>query len=171
MNSWKLLILPSVLSGALLLSSCSKTENLNYSYVPTSQTPVKAVNANTQQILTTNSEHVKNSMDELAAIQKTLYPNIKLKAPIDAKKAGLSKVVSIDFSGPVEDLLNQIAKVSHYKLNVLGVKPSIPALVSITMKNVTIADVLRNAMLQVVKKADITVYPTQHIIELRYYHI
>ena len=171
MISWKLLILPAAFASTIILSSCSKTENLSYSYVPTSQTPVASVNTHTQQILTTNSEQVKNSMDELAAIQKTLYPNVKLKAPIDAEKAGLSQQVSVDFSGPVEDLLKQMAKVTHYKLKMLGVTPSIPALVSITMKNVTIADVLRNAMLQVVKKADITVYPTQHIIELRYYHL
>jgi defect-in-organelle-trafficking protein DotD len=170
MNSWKLLI-PSVLASALVLSSCTKTENLNYSYLPTSQTPVQTVNANTQQMLVANSAQVKDSMDELAAIQKTLYPNAALKPPINAKQAGLSKIVSIDFSGPVEDLLNQIASASNYELRVLGVRPSIPALVSITMKNVTVADVLRNATLQVVRKADITVYSAQRIIELRYYHI
>jgi defect-in-organelle-trafficking protein DotD len=171
MISWKLLIVPGMFASAIVLSSCSKTENLNYSYVPTSKTPIESVNTNTQQLLSENSDRVKNSMDELAAIQKSLYPNIELKNPINAKEAGLSQIVSIDWAGPVEDLLTQIANLTHYKLSVLGVKPSIPALVSISMRNVTVADVLRNAMLQVVKKADITVYPTQHVIELRYYHL
>lgn len=171
MISWKLLVLPGVLASAMLVSSCTKTENLNYSYVPTSETPVEAVNGNTQQLLSENSENVKHSMDELAAIQKSLYPDIKLGNPINAKKAGLAQKVSIDWSGPVENILQQIAKVSHYKLRVLGVKPSIPALVSISMQNVTVADVLRNAMLQVVKKADITVYSAQRVIELKYYHL
>ena len=171
MISWKLFILPAAFASTIILSSCSKTENLNYSYVPTSQTPTQSMNTRTQQILITDSEQVKNSMNELAAIQKTLYPNIKLGAPINAKQAGLAKKVSVDFSGPVEDLLKQISKVTHYQLKILGVNPSIPALVSITMKNVTVADVLRNAMLQIVKKADITVYPSHRIIELRYYHL
>jgi len=171
MISWKMFLIPSCLASVIVLSGCSKTENLNYSYVPTSQTPVETTNINTQQMLAQNSEKVKTSMDELAAIQKTLYPNIELKGPVDAKSPALSQVVSIDWAGPVEDLLQQISKLTHYKLKVLGVRPSIPALVSISMKNVTVADVLRNAMLQIVKKADITVYPKQRVIELRYYHL
>jgi defect-in-organelle-trafficking protein DotD len=171
MISWKILAILASVASAVILSSCTKTENLNYTYLPTSETPVEATSANTQKLLASNSEEVKHSMDELSAIQKTLYPNVDLKKPINARAARLSQRVSIDWAGPVEGLLNQISKLTGYKVKVLGVKPSIPAIVSLSMKNVTVADVLRNAALQVVKKADIVVYPSNNVIEMRYYHL
>lgn len=154
---------------SFLLTGCQKTEYLNYSYVPTPNTPTPASNAQVQAQLTAAAQSANQSLNELSAIQMSVHPHAQLKPPINPAAAGMSQIVSLDWTGPVEDLLNQIAKVTQYKVRVLGVRPQIPVIVSINATNETIADLLRDTMFQVEKQADITIYPTQRIIELRYY--
>jgi len=151
------------------LVGCQQEKYLNYSYVPTSNIPVKATNVQAQAQLTAAAQAANQSLNQLSAIQMSIHPHAKLKPPINAKAAGMSQIVSLNWTGPVEDLLNQIAKVTHYKVRVLGVRPQIPVIVAINAKNETIADMLRNTMFQVEKKASITVYASHRVIELRYY--
>lgn len=112
---------------------------------------------------------VSNSLDELAKIEAaSTPPGVNGKPLPDAQSYALQSKASVDWSGPIEPLLERIAKISGYHVRVLGKAPAIPVLVSLSAKNITLSDMLRNAALQAGKKADILVYANSHVIELRY---
>jgi defect in organelle trafficking protein DotD len=111
---------------------------------------------------------VSKSLNNLAEIERATHPCLKLPPPINAECFGLACLASVDWIGPIEPLLRRIADVTHYRLRVLGRAPAIPVVVSITEKNVSFADILRNISLQAHKKACIVLYPRSRVIELRY---
>ncbi len=110
---------------------------------------------------------VSDSLIELARIEKETKPR-RYRNLIDSHNFNLQTRASVDWSGPVEEVLKRVAKASYFRLRVLGRPPAIPALVSITSRDKTLADILRNLDYQVGKKADIKVYPHRKVIELRY---
>jgi defect-in-organelle-trafficking protein DotD len=80
----------------------------------------------------------------------------------------MAGLTSVDWSGPVEPLVQQLANVGNYQLRVLGKKPAIPVLVSVYDKNTMLADVIRDVGYQCGRRATIVVFPESRVIELRY---
>lgn len=111
---------------------------------------------------------VSFSLQELAEIEKASTPGIKIPPPPNPSSIGMAHLASVNWNGPVEPLIRKIAAVTHYQVRVLGKRPAIPALVSISAKNTPIADILRDAAFQVAKKVDLVLYPRSRVIELRY---
>lgn len=99
--------------------------------------------------------------------QAALTPKTPIVAP-DPRSYGMGQIVSIDWSGPIEPLLSQIAHMTGYSLNVLGKKPAIPVLVDIYARNQQVGAILRNAAYQADKRANVLLYPRRKLIELRY---
>jgi len=80
----------------------------------------------------------------------------------------MGQLVPIDWAGPIEPLVARLARASGYRLRLLGVRPAVPIMVTITTKNTPMGDVLRNAGYQANERATIIVFPARHTIELRY---
>ena len=118
--------------------------------------------------LAETAESVNKSLQELAKINRSLYPQARLPSPIIPDMIGMGQLGSIDWSGPVEPVVKKIAQATKYKLTVLGTLPAIPILVSITAKDVPLADILRDIAFQCGSKANIVTYPASRVIELRY---
>lgn len=155
---------------ALLLVGCNSHEkHLTYSYITTDSAPVQVVNKNAQAQLAEVSESVGHSLQQMSAIQLATHPKSKLAPPQNPAAIGMAQQTSLNWTGPIEPLLRKIAAASHYKVRVLGQQPAIPAIVVIDANNVPLANILRDATFQVVKKANITLYPATKTIELRYY--
>jgi defect-in-organelle-trafficking protein DotD len=111
---------------------------------------------------------VSRSMLEVAKIEKTITPaNIDNTLTIP-NSYNLQARASVDWSGPVEELTNRIAKAAHYHFNVLGKEPPIPVLVSLTANDESLAEILRDIDYQAGHKASIHVYPKRQLVELRY---
>ncbi len=114
---------------------------------------------------------VSTSLAEIARIESSRHPGMT-KSLVSPDMPGMSELVSIDWSGPVGQLIEKLAYASSYKVRVLGKEPAIPVLVSVTATNVPLANVLRDIDFQAGKKAHIIVYPNadpkKRIIELRY---
>jgi defect in organelle trafficking protein DotD len=83
-------------------------------------------------------------------------------------EGGMGDPVVIDWSGPIEGLIETIAERTHYEFKTLGRPPSIPILVSITSKNKLIADIIKDVGLQMGTRGDLVLYPRNKVIELRY---
>jgi defect in organelle trafficking protein DotD len=111
---------------------------------------------------------VSKSLQELAEIDRATHPRAILPSPVEPDMIGMGQLGSIDWSGPVGPLVKKIAEATNYKFKVLGTSPAIPILVSITAKNVPLADILRDASFQCGNRANIVTYPASKIIELRY---
>jgi defect-in-organelle-trafficking protein DotD len=80
----------------------------------------------------------------------------------------LNRAVHIDWSGPVEQLLSDLAMLTGFHIQVIGASPIIPPLVTLHHERIKILDVVRDAALQVHQKADLIVFPDERLIELRY---
>ena len=122
-----------------------------------------------QNKLTNASVSVSQSLQELAEVERASHPYDTMPAPKNPAAIGMAERTSIDWTGPIEPLVRQIAKASHYRLRVLGNKPPIPVLISLDVKDAPLADILRNASYQAQKGATISIYPKTKIIELRYH--
>lgn len=86
-------------------------------------------------------------------------------------KYGLGDRVFIDWTGPVEPLLQEIADYTDYKFKVLGIAPAMPIIVTSAHNNIEIGDIITEAHLQSRERADVVVYPKSKTIELRYFEL
>jgi len=157
---------------SLIVVSCTTTQNNTATPTPT-PTPI-AINQQTKTVLNAENQlaeaavSIQNSLYELAKIQKAVYPAVRLPDLPDANKIGMGHLASIDWTGPIEPLVRNVAKNTYYKIRVIGKAPAIPILVSLAERNVPIATILRNAAYQAGDRAVIVVYPNSRTIELRY---
>jgi defect-in-organelle-trafficking protein DotD len=121
-----------------------------------------------QETLAESSYSISHSVAELAETAQAAHPAPNLSAPPSPASYGMGGVTSIDWSGPVEPLLREIAKAADYRLRVLGTSPAIPVLVTLYEKNAMLGDILRNAGYQCGRRASVVVFPESRVIELRY---
>lgn len=125
--------------------------------------------------------YVENQIDtQLAHMEKNLKDfsmffaqqdkDIKLpnRQVLKTDNITLNRAIFIDWSGPIEQLVADLGKLSGYQTQVIGASPVIPPLVSLHHERIKILDVIRDAALQVHQKADLIVFPDERLIELRY---
>ncbi len=123
---------------------------------------------NSDASLAEASYAVSRSISSLSEIAQAAHPLPQFEAPPCPASYGMSGLASIDWSGPVEPLVREIAKMTSYRVRVLGTAPGIPILVTLYDKNMMIADILRDVAFQCGRRAAIVVYPESRVIELRY---
>lgn len=140
----------------LALSACSSNTPKTYDLSENETTLAEA------------SYSVSRSMVDLAETAQAAHPLPKLAPPPSPASYGMGMTTSLDWSGPVEPLLRQVAKAANYRLRVLGTSPAIPVIVTIYAKNVMLGDVLRDIGYQCGRRASAVVFPESRVIELRY---
>lgn len=111
---------------------------------------------------------VSRSIVSLSETAQAAHPRPNLSPPPSPASFGMAGLSSIDWSGPIEPLVREIAKVTNYRVRVLGTEPAIPVLVTLYDKNMMIADILRDAGYQAGRRAAVVVFPESRVIELRY---
>lgn len=155
--TYKLII---ALSASLLLSACSVK---SYNKKP----PQNAPSADASIKLAEAANAVSRSLIELAKIEKESKPP-KNKKLVNVSGFNMQARASVDWSGPIEELLSRLAKANYYRLRILGTPPAIPVLVSVTSQDEYFADIYRNIDYLAGDKANIQIYPKEKIVELRY---
>lgn len=111
---------------------------------------------------------VSRSLVELAQIEQAANPLAPIEAEPNPASYGMGATASVDWSGPIEPLINHLAEITGYRIRVTGNSPAIPVLVTVYAKNVPVADILRDAAYQCGKRAQVIVYPETKTLELRY---
>ncbi len=111
---------------------------------------------------------VSNSLENLAATEQAAFHPIGNQPMPDPASYGMGGRASIDWSGPIEPLLQQIAQTAYYRVKIVGREPAVPILVTINAKNQMLGDILSNVAFQCGKRADVILYPEMQVIELRY---
>lgn len=114
------------------------------------------------------SYSVSRSIVSLSETAQANHPLPQLDPGPNPASYGMGGLTSVDWSGPVEPLVKQLAKAANYRVRVLGNAPAIPVLVSVYDKNMVLADILRDVGFQCGKRATIVIYPEIRVIELRY---
>ena len=111
---------------------------------------------------------ISHSLVNIAEIQQAATPPRPDFIPPDPAAYGMENLVSVDWSGPVEPLLQQIANSTGYKLRVIGNPPPVPVIITVAARNQQIGDVLRDVSYQAKAKSNIVVFPGDKTIELQY---
>ena len=142
----------------LSLAACAKT--------PAPSPPSPTENASIALAEAANS--VNSSLIQLDATEQAANPPLDIAAPPNPATYGMAIPASLDWSGPAEQAIQEIANAANYKFNVLGPEPSMPIIVSVHEHNSTLGDILRNIGLQCGKRAQVVIYPKSKTIELRY---
>lgn len=122
----------------------------------------------TQSSLAEASYSVSRSVVDLAETAEANHPQHPLEPPPSPASYGMGGLTSIDWSGPVEPLVQQIAQASNYRVRVLGTAPAIPVMVTVYTQNTMLGDILRDVGYQCGRRARIVVFPGSRVIELRY---
>ncbi len=111
---------------------------------------------------------ISDSMLEMAKVEKVVTPRHRNNHLTIPSTYNLQTRASIDWSGPIEELTKRIAHAAHYRLHVFGKEPAVPVLISLTTKDESLVEILRDIDYQAGNKANIHVYPNHQVVELRY---
>lgn len=114
------------------------------------------------------SYSVSRSMVDLAETAQAAHPAPNLTPPPSPASYGMGGTTTVDWSGPVEPLVRQLAKASNYRVRVLGTSPAIPVIVTVNTKNAMLGDILRDVGYQCGERASVVVFPNSRVVELRY---
>ena len=154
------LVLPTLLILFSFNACCPITPAVPCNYA--------ANDINIHEKLSDTASAIDRSLRLLAEAQAMECMNVINTAPLITAQGGMGCKATLDWSGPIEPLLTEIARLTDYKVKVLGNTPAIPIIVSVTAENRVIADIVKDAGLQASKRANLVVYPCSRIIELRY---
>lgn len=111
---------------------------------------------------------ISDSMLEMQKVEKIILPPNKDNILTIPSAYNLQTRASVDWSGPIREITLRVTQAAHFRLRVLGTEPSVPILVSINAKDMSLAEILRDIDYQAAKKASIHVYPKHQVVELRY---
>lgn len=110
---------------------------------------------------------VSQSMSDVATASRNGHGMLKRESGEKPPEV-LTRLISIDWAGPVEPLVKQIALATQMRLKVLGATPAIPVIVSLHKRDAMAYDILEDMRAQAYPKADIVIFPDSGVIELRY---
>lgn len=154
-------ITATVLLSSLLAGCGAKT--------PSATPMVRVVPPQVSEQLIAAAGAIEGSLRQLALTKRTYsLPTINT-APLITPEGGMGGTIDLNWIGPIAPLIKKLSDATDYKIKVLGKTPAIPIVVSIAQKNMVIADVFKDAALQINKRATIMIYPTSRIVELRYH--
>jgi len=145
--------------ASLLLAGCAATYKKPPYNRPSDDASIKLAEA---------ANSVSDSMMQMARIEKVITPPRKDNTLTIPNAYNLQARASVDWSGPIAEITARVAKAAHFRLRVLGKAPAIPILISLDVKDESLAEILRNIDYQAGKKAFLHVYPNSQVVELRY---
>ena len=168
------LVVSSVISLAACSASAPKVNN-NFAVPQVPQVEQakldKAHAKMVQQSLNKAIDAINRSLNDLAQMQKSQHPDrISMNDDNASYGPALNQMIQMDWYGPVDNIINKLAKQIGFKVQMYGKKPALPILVSIhsVEKQQAAIDILRNLNLQVGQQLDIRVYPEAKVISMRY---
>ena len=135
---------------------------------PSSGQETVSTSVDVDQRLTDVACAVQDSLRTLAASKEPYIQNAINTDPLVTPEGGMGIRTTLDWSGPIEPLLYELAHMSRYDVKVLGPSPAIPVVVTVMGEQRCIADLIKDAGLQAARRANVVVYPASRIIELRY---
>jgi defect-in-organelle-trafficking protein DotD len=155
----KKLIVPFMIATSLLTACASGIYKKPPYNAPSDDASIKLAEA---------ANSVSDSMIKMARIEKVITPPSSDNMQTIPNSHTLQTRASVDWSGPIGELTERIAKAADYRLRILGQAPAVPVLISLDVNDISLAEILRDIDYQAGKKASIHVYPNSQVIELRY---
>ncbi|AKP72734.1 putative DotD protein [Piscirickettsia salmonis] len=108
------------------------------------------------------------ALASLSQIRRAQYPRQQVMPFKNIHSSELNKKVSINWYGPINSIVKNIAEVIGFDYQEFGKPPKLPVLVNINYQSMPALTVLQNIELQANNKAMIEIVPDKKIISLRY---
>jgi defect-in-organelle-trafficking protein DotD len=112
-------------------------------------------------------DRASTALQTLASVEQSRNPGVSIQS-VPAAPQELRRTVSVEWVGPIEPIVRRLADRAGYATQVNGDRPPAPLVVSILAKQKSVVEVLRDVGLQAGTRADISVDPDRHIVELNY---
>ncbi len=109
-----------------------------------------------------------HSLDNLAQIEQAIHPSAKILPPPNPDTYGMGMKASVDWYGPIQQVVSRVAAMTGYRFVILGRAPAIPILVTVVEHNKPLGEILQDIGYQAEKHADVVVFPASRTVELRY---
>ncbi|MBN1684886.1 MAG: type IVB secretion system lipoprotein DotD [Gammaproteobacteria bacterium] len=160
MNQKSLFVFTVITSNLLFLAGCAKT--------PQTQELPESMTTEPYVVLAESATSVSQSLTQLKATEQAANPPISVAEPPSPDTYGMGMPTSIDWNGPIEPLIKQIAIITNYTVRTEGKTPSLPIIINVSAKDTPVGEILRDISYQCGDRAQIVVFPSTHVIELRY---
>lgn len=113
------------------------------------------------------ADRASSALDTLAAIEQvrtpTDLPPLAASAPPELRRS-----VTVNWIGPAEPMVKQLADRASYRLEVTGNSPELPLIVSLNARNQPVIETLRDIGLQLGGRAELRVDANLKVIEVSY---
>lgn len=118
-------------------------------------------------MLANAADRAAKSLETMAAVEHHKSPGVAA-TPIYNAPRELKRAITINWIGPVEQIVQTLAERASYSYTVVGTAPPVPIITSVDVENKPIIEVLRTVGIQLGVRADIRVDSARSLIELHY---
>ena len=144
----------------VLLAGCA--------YTPKQGRPQVVAEPNSVDVMIADAaDRATRALETLADIENTRTP-VKSIATVPNAPTELRRAVTFEWAGPVEPLVQELAKKAGYNYNTVGAKPPVPLIVNVRATNKPLIDVLRDIGLQMGARADLKIDGQVRVMEIHY---
>lgn len=160
------LVLPLVLislAGCSTVKGQQPVDNTRVEAVRTSPADSTAITAR----LAEAAQRTANALENLASVEQARTPELYTPVVTDAPEE-LRLLLTVQWTGPWENLLKTMAERVNYGFRVIGKQPPTPIIVTVDAKQQPFVDVLRNVGLQAAGRADLVLDSRSKVVEVRY---
>ncbi len=116
------------------------------------------------------ADRATRALESLAAVEQTRTPSAAQSAAAMVPNAPpeLQRAVTLNWAGPAEDLVRDLAAHATYSFNMIGDRPPTPVIVNVDAFNKPLIEVFRDVGLQLGTRADLRVDANRRVIEIIY---
>jgi len=113
------------------------------------------------------AQRTATAVESLASVEQARTPELYTPIVTDAP-AELRLLVTVNWTGPWENILHTLAERVNYKFQAIGKAPATPIVVTVDAKQQPFVDVIRTIGLQGSGRADLVLDSKNKVIEVRY---
>lgn len=150
-----------LLSSLLILGACSSHDD---SY---KNPQVVADPDQVSVMLAQAADRASIALETLAAVEQTRTP-AAVEQPMTDLPPELKRGITVNWVGPVENILQSVSDRASYRFVTLGEAPINDLVISLDVENRSIFDVFRSIGLQLGTRADVRIDAQSKIVELKY---
>lgn len=143
-------VAPLIPLGLILLGSCA---------AHTVRSPDWSTRAEVQDLLARSAQRAATAQETLAALERARVRPAPTALDETTLPPELQRLTSVEWSGPGEEAVRQIAREIGYEFRATGNPPPIPAMIHISRLEVPVAKALEEIGHQVHPRAEVIVDP------------
>lgn len=131
-------------------------------------TPVVAEPSPVLKMMADAARDAERALDSLARVEQARAPAPPPSQPVAGLPSELAQPIGMNFIGPIDVAVAELARKAGYELRILGDQPPTPILVDISAEGLPLWKAVESAGLQAGQRADVVISMRERVIEVRY---